>query len=251
MKDEGWRRSGRQDRAFVLHPSFSIAPIIPILAGATSQTSHCSSLPPPFSVYSRRTWWRFLVTPYTLQPYDLLMVVVIFICTLFGAWKGVAWQVAALASVVVSSLVAIHSSGPLAPLISAHEPWNRFFAMLALYIFTSLTIWMAFRLLAGIIDRVQLKEFDRQLGALFGAAKGVLWCLVITFFSVTLSDTARQAVLHSRSGQYTALLIQHGEPVLPTEVRAVIGKYLDELDRRLAPAENLGPAGAGQKTAGG
>ena len=37
------------------------------------------------------------------------------------------------------------------------------------------------------IDRLKLKEFDRQIGAIFGLAKGVLWCAVITFFTVTLS----------------------------------------------------------------
>jgi membrane protein required for colicin V production len=175
------------------------------------------------------------VQNFPLQAYDILMLVVLVLSALFGAWKGMAWQLAALASIVVSAGVAAHFSGPLAPLFSSQTPWNRFLAMLVLYVVTSLGVWLLFRMVSGAIDRVQLKEFDRQLGALFGAAKGVLWCIVITFFAVTLSEPARQIVLRSHSGYWIAVVTERGAPILPEEVRAVLGKYIEELDRKLDP----------------
>ena len=48
-------------------------------------------------------------------------------------------------------------------------------------------------------------------------------------------ESARQSVLKSRSGYYIAVLIRRAEPVLPDEVRNVLGKYIDELDRKLDP----------------
>jgi membrane protein required for colicin V production len=168
-----------------------------------------------------------------IQPYDLLMLGVLVGLAVLGAWKGVAWQIAALSSLVVSWLVAVRFGKVLAPFISDNEPWNGFIAMLLLYLGTSLAIWSFFRLVKGMIDRVQLKDFDRQMGALFGLVKGALWCLLITFFAVTLSDTTRQWVLQSRSGYYTALLIQHGTPALPEDVRNVLGKYIKQLDEGL------------------
>ena len=39
-----------------------------------------------------------------LEPYDIVMVAVIFCCALFGMWKGMAWQVAALAALLVSAI---------------------------------------------------------------------------------------------------------------------------------------------------
>jgi membrane protein required for colicin V production len=179
---------------------------------------------------------------FAMQPYDFLMLAVLVLCTVFGAWKGMAWQLAALASVVVSGMVAIHGSRPLAPYLKMDAPWDRCVAMLVLYLLTSAAIWLLFRFVAGIIDRVRLKEFDRQAGALFGAAKGILWCLVITFFVVTLSESARQSVLHSRSGYYTTVLIRRAKPVLPEEVRDLLGGYIDELDRRLDPEGPATPA---------
>jgi len=167
------------------------------------------------------------------QPYDIVMLVVLVGTTLFGAWKGMAWQLASFASLVVSCVVATRFSPTLAPYLSEQEPWNRFLAMLVLLLGTSLAVWLLFRLVAGIIDRVRLREFDRQMGGLLGLAKGILLCLVITFFAVTLSERLRAAVLASRSGYYTAVLIRRARPVLPDEVRNVVGKYLDQLDREL------------------
>jgi membrane protein required for colicin V production len=155
--------------------------------------------------------------------------------TLFGLWKGMAWQIASLASLVVSFIVAVRMSGSVAPMISAQEPWNRFIAMLLLYLATSVAIWLAFRLVAGIIDRIRLKDFDHQVGALFGLAKGALLCLVITFFAVTLSESLRQSVLKTYSGRTIATLIKQTSPILPDEVRKVLGTYIDQLDRKLDP----------------
>ncbi len=176
-----------------------------------------------------------------LEAYDLGMLAVLVVTIGFGAWKGMAWQVASLASLVLSAMVAIRYSEGIAPLFGSSEPWNRFVAMLVLYVAVSLLVWVVFRMVSRAIDRVQLQEFDRQIGALFGGLKGVALCLIITFFAVTLSETARQAVLRSRSGHYIARLIQRAEPVLPEEVRSVLGQYIDELDRRLDPSTPAQP----------
>jgi membrane protein required for colicin V production len=170
-----------------------------------------------------------------IQAYDLVMLAVLAMATLFGLWKGMAWQIASLASVVVSFFVAMRMSGQVAPMISAQEPWNRFIAMLLLYLATSAGIWLAFRVVARIIDRIRLKDFDRQVGALFGLAKGALWCLVITFFAVTLSESLRQNVLTTYSGRTIATVIKQTSPIMPPEVRKVLGTYIDRLDRKLDP----------------
>jgi membrane protein required for colicin V production len=170
-----------------------------------------------------------------METYDIVMLAVLGMATILGAWKGMAWQVASLASLVLSYFAALRFSPLVAPYLHVAEPTNRFVAMLIVYLVTGAAIWLAFRLVAGAIDRVKLREFDRQVGGLFGAAKGVLWCVVITFFAVTMSPTAREMVLRSRSGYYIALLIDRAEPVMPSEVRDVLHPYLERLDHELAP----------------
>jgi membrane protein required for colicin V production len=172
---------------------------------------------------------------FPIQGYDLLMLVILVMAGVFGAWKGLAWQVASIASLVISCIVAVRFSAQVAPYIYGQAPWNRFLAMLILFMVTSLAVWLLFRFVAGFIDRLKLKEFDRQMGALFGVAKGVLFCLVITFFAVTLAEGSRQAVLNSHSGKFTAKVLQKATPVMPQEVRDVLGKYIDDFERKLDP----------------
>jgi len=170
-----------------------------------------------------------------IQPYDFAMLAVLVGAVLFGAWKGFAWQMASLASITVSAFVAVQGSAPLTPYfnVSEHEQWNRFLAMFVLYVLTAGAIWLLFRLVSGAINRVQLKEFDRQLGVIFGLAKGILYCIIITFFAVTLSEAARQLVLQSRSGDLIARAIRNANPILPDDIREWLGKYIDELDEKL------------------
>lgn len=171
-----------------------------------------------------------------MQPYDVGMLLILAATTVYGFWKGLAWQIASICSLVASYFVALRFSDQAAPLFSAQAPWNKFLAMLALYLGASAAIWLVFRVVSGIIDRVKLREFDRQAGGLVGAAKGVLVCVVITFFAVTLSEELRSRVLQSRSGYYIALLIHKATPIMPKEVHEVLGPYLDQLDRKLDPA---------------
>jgi membrane protein required for colicin V production len=186
-----------------------------------------------------------------IQSYDVVMLIVLAASTLFGVWKGMAWQVASLASVLVSAAVAVHSSAVIAPYFPGQEPWNRFCAMAVLYVITAGAIWILFRLVSNIIDRVKLKEFDRQLGATFGLAKGVLYCIVMTFFAVTLSESSRQMVLASHSGDLIARGIRNANPILPEDVRKYLGEYIDELDKGLhAPPQNPAPQNPAPQTDG-
>jgi membrane protein required for colicin V production len=170
-----------------------------------------------------------------MEPYDILMLVVLAGATMFGAWKGMAWQLASLSSLVASYLVALRFSGTLAPYFGSQAPLNRFVAMLVLYGVTSLAIWFTFRVISSWLDRCRLKEFDRHIGGLFGAAKGILLCIGITFFAVTLSQVARDKVLQSRSGHYIAILLDQADAVMPPELHEVLDPYLDRLERELGP----------------
>ena len=184
-----------------------------------------------------------------MELYDICMLVVLVGTTVFGAWKGMAWQVASTASLVASYAVSLRFSAQLAPRFGQQAPLNRFIAMFVLFAGTSLAIWLLFRVVAGFLNRMRLKEFDRQMGALFGAAKGVLLCVAITFFAVTLSAKARTAVLNSRSGYYIAVLLDRADGVMPRELHEVLDPYLKKLEQELDPAKKPA-AGETQPTTG-
>lgn len=170
-----------------------------------------------------------------MSIYDLLMLIVVVASVLFGLWKGLAWQLASLGSIFVSYFVALNFRGSLAPLISASEPWNRFAAMLILFLATSLVIWMAYGYLKKTIRRLRLRGFDSQAGALLGAFKGALLCMLITLFGVTLfGENVRRSVIASRSGGYISAAINRLNAMVPFEVHAVLDPYVRRFNDHLA-----------------
>lgn len=166
-----------------------------------------------------------------MQGYDLFMIVVLVAAIAWGAWKGLAWQIASIASLAVSYFVSLNFRGQLAQFITATPPWNVFLAMLILFLGTSLVVWVCFNFISEMIEKVKLKEFDRQVGALFGFAKGVLLCVLITLFAVTLmNDSQRQAICNSRSGYYIAVLLDRADSIMPREIHQVLAPYIREFD---------------------
>ncbi len=184
-----------------------------------------------------------------MQAYDLIMLIVIGMSTIFGAIKGFSWQVASLASIVISYIVAYRFRFDVAEMIQAKPPWNGFLAMLILFVGSSFVIWVGFRLLSNTIDRVRLKEFDRHLGAAFGMVKGLVYCLLITMFATSLLGPNQQAAIcHSRSGYYIAKALDSSVGILPKEIHDVVGPYLARLDDKLKSGGAFGAATASDTT---
>jgi membrane protein required for colicin V production len=121
-------------------------------------------------------------------------------------------------------------------MVSQQAPLNKFIAMLIIYAGTSLAIWLIFRVVAGFIDQVKLKGFDRQMGAMVGFAKGVLLCIAITFFAVSLTaEPQRERIIASRSGQYIVQVLDKADAVAPPEIKQIIGPYITKINQRLDP----------------
>ena len=169
-----------------------------------------------------------------MSIYDVAMIIVFLGAIWFGYVKGLAWQVASVAAIVLSYFVAVTFPDYITPYISAEAPFNRFAAMLILFIGTSLIVWTLFASLSKSLKKMELKGFDRQAGALVGAVKGALLCMVITMFSVALlGDSARNAIWNSKSGYYVVQGIDHLPNVLPTELASYIHTYVENFQQKI------------------
>ena len=194
-----------------------------------------------------------------MVAYDLLMVAVVVLMTLYGSWKGMAWQLASLSAVFVSYLVAYRFRTPVSEMIDASHPWNIFLAMLILYIGCSLVIWLSFRFISHLIDRIKLREFDSQIGALFGCFNGVIVCVLATLFSVTLlGEKTRESIVSSRSGYYIAVLLDKSHTLMPEEIHQVLHPFIEQLDGDMydldpsaTPDLDMSAGGAAEETGAG
>jgi membrane protein required for colicin V production len=174
-----------------------------------------------------------------IDGYDLVMLGILAAAAVLGYFKGVIWQLAWIAGIAASAVVAVRFGGPLAPFFGAQAPWNRLIAMLALYVGTSIAVWLVFGVISGIIKTVQLSAFDHQMGLLFGLAKGALLCIVVTFFAVMLAPGYRDQIVGSRSGRIVAELIVRSDQFLPPDVIEAVKPFVDRFEDELRR-----PAGA-------
>jgi membrane protein required for colicin V production len=169
-----------------------------------------------------------------VEGYDLVMIGILAVAALLGYFKGMVWQLAWIAGIVASSFVALRFAPQFAHLFGQQAPWNRFLAMLALYVGTSLAVWILFRLVSGFINAIHLSAFDHQLGLLLGLAKGALLCIVITFFAVTLAPDYRHQIVASRSGRFVAELIVRADTYLPKDIHDTVEPFVDQFERQFA-----------------
>ncbi len=168
-----------------------------------------------------------------IEGYDLVMLGILAAAAVLGYFKGVLWQLAWIGGIAASAVVAIRFGGPLAPFFGSQAPWNKLIAMLALYVATSLAVWLVFGVVSGIIKTVQLSAFDHQMGLLLGAAKGALLCVVVTFFAVMLAPGYRDQIVGSRSGRFVAELIVRADQFLPPDVIARVKPFVDRFQDEL------------------
>ena len=184
-----------------------------------------------------------------LEGYDLVMLGILAGAALLGYFKGMVWQLAWIAGIVASSYVAFRFGAMLAPFFGTQAPWNRFAAMLAVYVGTSLAVWLVFRLISGAINAVHLSAFDHQLGLLLGLAKGVLLCVLVTFFSVILAPAYRHQIVASRSGRLVAELIVRADTYLPKEIHETVDPFVKQFEKQFDPSMSMPAAAAGQPSA--
>lgn len=159
--------------------------------------------------------------------YDFLSIAILAYTTIRGAMKGVLWQLAAIAGLVLCFVFAESISAAAGPYVKLEPPLNNWVVMIGAYLVFSFASFSVARLLTEWLDKIRFGEFNRHLGALFGFVKGVVICLVLTFFVVTVSEDMHEALRHSRTGRVAAIIMDRLHPVMPEQLHDALTRYID------------------------
>lgn len=166
--------------------------------------------------------------------YDIVMLVVLFGAMFFGYTKGLAWQIASVAAVVVSYIAAVRFRGQVAQYVQAEPPFNNIAAMLIIFVASSLIIWLVYAYVNKSLKKAELDGFNRQMGALVGAVLGVLLCMVITMFSVSLlGETAHDSIHHSKLGSYVVRGIWMVHAFVPEDLDASLDPHFEKFYQQI------------------
>ena len=163
-----------------------------------------------------------------MATYDLIMLAIAAFATLFGAWKGLAWQIAWVSAVAISSLVATELRSSVAGQLGMVGPAGSYFAMGIVFAAVSVIIWLLYRMGYSWIKRSGLGKFDRRMGAAAGVFSGLLLCTLITVISMSVSGPAGRAQIQdSHSGRWISSLLVRSSSYLPGDAQQKVDSLLE------------------------
>lgn len=174
-----------------------------------------------------------------MTPYDAALVGVIAAGMIWGAFRGITWQVASIASLALGYTVSHTLSGQIAPYFPGDPLVARSLAMLAIYFGASTGVFLVAWIVRATLRQLKFEAFDRYLGMLLGGVEGSILGLVVTLFVVSLLPQTRDPIFNSPSGKLVGQVMAAIGPVLPEEARSVLGPFWSNTGKiaDLAPVE--------------
>lgn len=157
--------------------------------------------------------------------YDVAMVSVVIAGMVWGAMRGITWQVASIASLVLGYGSSHALSGQVAPMLPGDPVVARALAMLITYVGVSGGVFFAAWLVRATLRKMQFEAYDRHLGMLLGGMEGALLGMVATMFVVSLAPQTRGPIFSSPTGKVVGQVMDSLGPVLPGEVRTVLAPF--------------------------
>lgn len=177
-----------------------------------------------------------------MTAYDAAMAGVIVAGMVWGAFRGITWQVASIASLVLGYAVSQPLSGQLAPHFPGDPVVARALAMLASYAAVSGGVFLAAWLVRTTLRQLKFEAFDRHLGMVLGGLEGALLGLVVTLFVVSLAPQTRDPIFASPTGKVVGQVMAVVGPVLPEEARKVLRPFLSPTEAEADDVAELEPA---------
>jgi len=149
---------------------------------------------------------------------DYAVIGVFAVSLALGAWRGLVREVLSILGWIIAFLAANLLAGPLGPAMPQAIPTPELrvaAAYLAVFIGSLIVTSLAGLLLSKIVKAAGLGGLDRLLGAVFGAARGLLIVLAAALLA-GLTSAPRQAFWRdSASGPLLAQAAGMLKPLLP------------------------------------
>jgi len=137
----------------------------------------------------------------SLSWVDTVVLVAVLASATAGFLSGFLWQVLRTAALLAAFVVATHFHGPLASYVGGEgpEPAVLIVSYLGLLVGVLFAAYVALFLLRGPINALKVQLFDRLLGVVVGAAKGLLICGILSLVVLTYAPTGTPLAQSVRS----------------------------------------------------
>ncbi len=173
----------------------------------------------------------------TLTTYDAAMAGVVVAGMIWGAWRGVTWQLASIASLILGYIASHQISPQIASHFGSDPVIARALSMMAVYATVSGGVFLVAWSFRAILRRMKFEAFDRHLGMLLGGMEGAILGMVVTFFVVSLAPQTRDPIYSSPSGKVVASVIDAVGPTVRVETKQVLAPFVEEAKKPIWTAE--------------
>ncbi len=149
---------------------------------------------------------------------DYAVTGVFAVSLVIGAWRGLAREVVSILGWVIAFLAANLLAGPLGPVMPQFIPTPELrvaAAYLGIFIASLIVTSLAGLLLSKVVSAVGLGGIDRMLGAVFGAARGLLILLAVALLAGLTSAPRQPYWRDSASGPLLTQAAGILKPLLP------------------------------------
>src|ERR1700710_2450396 len=100
----------------------------------------------------------------TLTVYDAAMAGVVVAGMIWGAWRGVTWQLASIASLILGYIASHQFSPQVSSYFGSDPVIGRTLAMMAVYAAVSGGVFLVAWLFRALLRKMKFEAFDRHLG---------------------------------------------------------------------------------------
>lgn len=155
---------------------------------------------------------------------DFAIAGIVFLSLLLGLIRGFIKEVVSLLAWIVAFFAAIHFSSDVSEWLSSAitNPVTRYVvAVILIFLAVIIAGCVVGKIIRALLKVTGFGFFDRLLGLIFGAARGVLF---VTILLIGLSLTTHQEAGWVKSSQLApsfAPLVQHFSAELPKEIKTV------------------------------
>ncbi len=170
------------------------------------------------------------------QAIDLAVLIILLWTTVSGASRGLVSQL----SWAVALLLCFKFAGTLAPqvepLIQVEQPQLRqWIAMLIVYLALCAGSFVGAGIIGSWLVRTKLSGLDRNLGALLGLLKGIVICMTIMYFLITV-ERFRPWTARTYAAFGAATILSHSQLILqlvPESSMETVEGVLSDFNQRL------------------
>jgi uncharacterized membrane protein required for colicin V production len=160
-----------------------------------------------------------------MSPFDFAMVGIVIAGMIWGAFRGITWQLASMCSLVLGYAVSFPMSKQVAPHFPGDPIVARALALLTIYVGVSGCIFLVAWSIRAVLRRWQFEAYDRHLGMVLGGLEGAALGIVATVFVISLAPNTRQPILGSTAGKVVGGILDAVQPALPGEVRSMLAAH--------------------------